>query len=150
MREIKFRGKRVDNGEWVYGYLVKNTITTRIISDFALVRSDAHTEDSLNHCSGYFDIVDTETVGQFTGLTDKNGKDIYEGDIVHCKGYGISYIGERKTYRVAYNESAEFELINTQRNTYSDKSFGYSTERILTQHSFEVIGNVYDNPELIK
>ena len=138
MREIKFRGKRVDNGEWVYGYLVKNTITTRIISDFALVRSDAHTEDTLNHCSGYFDIVDPESVGQFTGLNDKNGKEIYEGDVVQVmpdSGIGLS----------------RFEIIWNQPTCSFKKKRddGQLYELEAIQKYLLIIGKIYDTPDLI-
>ena len=78
-RTIKFRGKRIDNGEWVYGDLEYNRAKN-------IARIHTYDEDGeylMQHS------VDPATVGQFTGLLDKNGKEIYEGDIVvygsHCK-----------------------------------------------------------------
>ena len=131
MREILFRGKRTDGGEWIYGVLIKNSV----IDPFTYISKG----------TGY-KIYDTEigkpikilpgTTGQYTGLTDKNGKKIFEGDIV---------LRHDKKAEVRYQPS-EFVLVFPD-NPYPQ--CGLLTTSYLNENK-EVIGNIHDNPELLK
>lgn len=144
MREIKFRGKRLDNGEWVYGSFLSIEDTYFIIEqvDFDF---DYRTE----HNAFWFDCtekeVDPATVGQYTGLKDKNGKEIYEGDVIR------SPLSEDKTrpHRIFYHTgNAAFmgALVDRKELCYLrlDQDWIYKFGK-------EVIGNIHDhNPEFLK
>lgn len=127
MREILFRGKRVDNGEWVYGYFVK------MLWEYIII--------PLEDENTVYPVV-PETVGQYTGLKDKNGTKIFEGDIVERTYYTLPE--ERKVMaEVAYEEeSAAFVLY----------SFGTEKKGICGEicDTNKVIGNIYDNPEMLE
>lgn len=139
MREILFRGKRLDNGEWIVGQLIRyNDGRARIVEsgenifcyemDISIIQTVAH------H-------VDPSTVGQYTEICDKNGKNIVEGDIL--SGYFSA--------GVWVNGLVEFK----------DGSFGISWKwgdgrqfaaftSITHSVEFEIIGNIHDNPELLE
>lgn len=127
-REILFRGKRTDNGEWVYGYLIGNNVIVGEVVDFD--------DDYFN--TEFWYKVDPETVGQFTGMEDSLTFQIFEGDIVrHTRS---SVWGTESTINEVYfdTELMQFGL----KNSNELFNFQFSNE-------FEVIGNAYDNTELI-
>lgn len=124
MREFIFRGKRIDNGEWVEGFLY---ITHN--GEYEIGRYDPYV-----NIERITFVVAPATVGQYTGLTDKNGKRIYEGDIVANAWYrGVVSYGE-------FNCSC------------CDGVFGWSfgNADIRNYDRYEVIGNIHDNPELLE
>lgn len=139
MREILFRGKRIDNGEWVEGWFVNIWTGTKYVAHI--------------HTGMYVNLVNPSTVGQYTGLTDKNGKKIFEGDIVSAWSAGshgnfaVKWRQEASPCFILYPAFNGHELwslhgckggvANTKRgNGYSD--------------DVEIIGNIHDNPELLK
>lgn len=122
MREILFRGKRLDNGEWLEGDLVHSVYK---IGDTCV--------GTYGRSFGVHQVA-TSTVGQYTGLMDKNGKRIWEGDVVKIKGDGV--------YLCVWSEcNLEFSLTNVK------ESFGMG---YLPMYNAKVIGNIHDNQELLE
>ena len=118
MRTIKFRGKSLLNGKWIYGYLFIATCGDNLMIQVNAV-------DAFG--------VEDNTVGQFTGILDKNGKEIYEGDIV------------------------EYHLGKTALVVFDQDNCSFVAEHLPNRYAFEwigchmeVIGNIHDNPELLK
>lgn len=130
-RTIKFRGKSADNGKWVTGYYYHECGNTYIVEDR---QSLSETSRNVPY------VVIPETVGQFTGLFDKNGKEIYEGDILHTVTFGFE--PEEYTAIILY-DNCRFQLSNGRNLFY----FGQSD--LTKMDDTIVIGNIYDNPELI-
>lgn len=127
MREYLFRGKKTSNGEWGYGDLWCNLYGGRRV----FIVSPINTQDTMG-----VNEVNLETIGQYTGLTDKNGTKIFEGDIVKYGDTVHNVVFEQR------NGTAYFGLVYS---TLETLSFGYYQD--LKQ--IEVIGNIYDNPELV-
>ena len=135
VREVIFRAKRKDNGEWVYGVPLKEGYSQDVEMLWYEYGSLAYTERVK---------VLPETVGQYTGLTDKNGKKVFEGDIVKvydnfdCVGETL-YVG-----KVQWDDTfLNWELITNKRTVGQLKD-------IPSVLYYEVIGNVFDNPELLE
>ena len=126
MREILFKAKRIDNGEWVEGYYYKRIQEKEIV-------------DAIEKCDGtvysieYYQIK-TETLCQYTGLTDKNGNKIWENDVVY-----IPY---------AHLEDTYCKVIFTFGSFIGELADG-THDSILSRNA-EVIGNIFDNPELLE
>lgn len=150
-RKYLFRGL-TEKGEWVYGDLVKNkpTGTFRIFVDFGNVKHADHTESQLHECSGELYIVKPETVGQYTGLTDKNGTKIFEGDIVEA--FNVSTGQTIKGFVDFLNGT--FILRNITNNQeiryWSDGNHDWYSIEQYDYFELEVIGNIHQNKELIK
>ena len=128
-RTIKFRGKDVETGGWLDGGLILPPNKYPSIVTWKLYKNSILTHN--------FNVVFPDTVGQFTGLFDKNGKEIYEGDIL--KGFDITlevWYSEEKACFIAEMKEPQNDMV--------DILSGYDTARM------EIVGNIYDNPELIK
>lgn len=139
MRKILFRGKRTDNGKWVSGYYVvrkrpyfkdKGANFEHIICE-DLVIDDKQFADTI--MTAY--VVDPETIGQYTGLTDTNGNKIFEGDIVwdsYDENYGkVEWYNDMAKFIITYSTfTVDFD------NVYGDE--------------LEIVGNAYDTPEFLK
>lgn len=113
MREVKLRAKATENREWCYGVIHNDGVNLFPVS------------------------VDMNTIGWFTGKKDKNGKEIYEGDIlIHI------YMGS--VFKVEYSErNSAFMLIHPTNESYNMGIYDI-------ENCFKVIGNIYDNPELLE
>ena len=130
MREILFRGKRVDNGEWEQGDLDRG-----LFANIDFISYFKNIDERVS-----YEII-PETVGQYTGLTDKNGKKIFEGDIVIDK-YSKEKFGFVGV--VIYNPTL------TQYQIHSDKQPDYVVNLGSRRDSVKIIGNIHDNPELLE
>lgn len=130
MREILFKAKRIDNGEWVYGYVVRKHGLYFI---YDIVNSES--------CRQNIYEIDPETLCEFTGRCDKNGKRIWENDIL------MAHLDE------SYPENATYETVEwgvagwvTHEANSIDRQY---LDKFDLEH-FEVVGNIFDNKELLQ
>lgn len=137
MREIKFRGKKIDSNEWIFGWLRQSGHQEIQKANGQYVRTEKYYQIQNNKY--HFEFVTEETIGQYTGLKDKKRKEIYEGDIV--KGL--------------FNDPEEPEIIGIVR--YDDCKASYmvvskngSEWELGCLDELEVIGNIHDNPKLLE
>lgn len=124
MREIKFRGIKYSDSKFLYGYLAKHKKDPIIVND---VFQD-------NGYDFVFNFVLPETVGQFTGLKDKNGAEIYEGDIFHCN---------KVNYILKFNQVGGAYTVHKIGDEKDERFLFHCNDQI------EIIGNIHENPELL-
>lgn len=140
MREIKFRGKRIDNGEWIYGDLI-------IDEDRYYICLQVNDNIKRDDYEVYMIEVDPNTIGQYTGLHDKNGKEIYEGDIVDIDNNVALTFGVKARGKIQY--VGGMFLVSDGKNISIVHSLFILTDTNYNLRG-EVIGNIYDNPELLE
>lgn len=128
MREIKFRGKRLDNGEWIYGYLIGDDIIVGDIVEF--------TDEYFN--TSFWYKVDPVTVGQCTGFQDSSGKEIDEGDILRLRAH--------QDFFVDFHEGC---FVGRSTNKVQRVNWLPSALWKLIEMGYVVVGNIHDNPELL-
>lgn len=135
MRTIKFRGKRIEREEWVIG----NCIQIAGSQEYFISNSYSCT-------SSLAFVVKPETVGQFTGLYDKNDNEIYEGDILvwgenDCKSQPMVVIFKHGSFGYTFIEDWFHSFAGNTNFTFNPLN---------TDVRFEIVGNIHDNPELLK
>lgn len=132
MREIKFRGRRKNSSEWVYGAFLTIPKLCSYIYD---VQPDGQATRYL---------VDEDTVGQYVGLKDSEGREIYEGDVVRVVHYG-----DESTHTVKYFDDMDYPAFDLWPN-FDCECNGLSFCKCENETTITVIGNVHDNPDLLE
>ncbi len=152
MRKILFRGKREDSGEWIFGAFIPDLIGWGFIKPFGKAKKDLHMQ-----------YVDRETVGQYTGLTDKNGVKIFEGDIVEFFGMCGQIVQECGAFGIAVIPYINYDLLESKIPFKNNANFCFNDNFVSLWelwwnyeqddnplYEVEVIGNIHENPELLE
>lgn len=152
MRKIKFRAKKVDNSEWIYGDLLENIDCYKI----------REKEKNIKHIANSY-IVETKTIGQYAGLVDIDGKEIYEGDIVQDMRIYITHLNYVERGRETIEQANEYknygDITVVKFCTKDVASCGCCYDyfigsgfkaNLVDLTCCKIIGNIYDNPELLK
>lgn len=153
MREILFRGKRLDNGEWVEGFIVASRENT-YPDGFEMITVDGINYDEIdNYIPDFISYaVDPFTVGQYTGLEDKNGKRVFEGDV-------IKPFDDEIDKMVVEFHHGQFLLCLYGNRGYmaeygweEEGNYGCFEAEPLSSYGddIEIISTIYDNPEMLK
>lgn len=135
-REIKFRGKMLDSDDFVYGYYIHSELPNEIF-------------EHKIYCADVNRLIDVkeETVGQFTELHDKNGKEIYEGDIVLLDCYYYEEPAFDGEFKVIYDDiNGMWFLVDLENK---DRGVTFGEIRSYYKAEIEVIGNIYEDIELL-
>jgi len=128
-REIKFRGKKIDNNEWVYGGYFSSSEEEGLVHYIFCSTNSAEP-------------IILETIGQFTGLKDKNGIEIYEGDIVELFGWGSQNTSEGKSVIIWDIDINGWDF---ERSNYTEDRYDF----IKAIDNCKITGNIYENPKLL-
>ena len=146
-REILFRGKRIDNGGWINGDLIttpfiRNETQEHITYILDITKADYDCFEDLVESNGIFE-VDSETVCQYTGLTDKSGRRIFENDVIECKRNNRHFQSQIEWDSIC----GGFMFQDTKEGS------AVGLDALLNggiYNDFKIIGNIFDNPEFVK
>lgn len=144
MKEILFKAKRTDNGEWIEGYLFDDGMLGEkrmFIGELVIAPYEGPIRGKWTVIANGFDEVDPDTICQFTGLCDKNGKKIWENDIL------MAHLDE------SYPEDATYETVEWGVAGWVAHETGSTDREYIDKFDlehYEVVGNIFDNPELLQ